>query len=99
MTNETEAGQVRLKEMLGHLADQSGLTQPEWKLLQDVTNGTMLFDPVMIQHLHSDIEDAEASYFEKWQVSRAELLEKIGRLDGLSRLAVIRRIDLLWSKA
>jgi hypothetical protein len=87
-----------MEVMLGELADQSGFTQPEWKFLQDVTNGTMLFNPVFIQHLHLDIEDAHASYFEKWDVSKAELLEKVGRLDGLSRLAVIRRIDLLWSQ-
>ena len=45
----------------------------------------------------AEVEDSEDFFFEKWGVVKGEILEKLNHLDALSRLGVVRRIDLLWN--
>jgi hypothetical protein len=89
--NMHEEDQANFGAMLGQLVEQAGFTASEWSCIADITNGTMIFDPLTLRNIHGDIEDAEDCFFAKWEVSREDILAKFKKLDSLSRLAIAVR--------
>ncbi len=82
---------ANFEAMLMQLAEQPGFSEAQWDCISDITCGSTLFDPTSIRNILGTIQDAEASYFDKWEVSRADILGKFAKLDSLSRLAVAVR--------
>ena len=93
----TEATKNRLDDMLKDMARAAGLSEDEWTLLQDVTSGTCLLDETVVRNLHAEVEDAEECLFEKRGMDRQAILTKLSKLDSLSRLAMVHRLDRLRS--
>lgn len=86
-----------LDEMLGVTADRLALPEDEGNLSLDGTMGTYIFWEDSVRPLTKGVEDLEPIYFEKRGVDRGSLLARLSKLDGLSRLALVSRLDRLRS--
>lgn len=93
-----EDDRARMEALLVEVADEAGLSEAELYCVADITCGTILFEPLAIRFMHGGVEDAELSYFQKWEVDRDELIAKLSRLDHLGRVAVAFRCRSLFAE-
>lgn len=87
----------RYHELLALALARVGLTEGEAGLLVDLTNGT-IFEPLTVaaQALHYEVQDAEDSYFPKWEVDRAMFVTKLRGYSLLERAAICDAIERFW---
>lgn len=71
-------------------------TAGELALLADICNGTAWDTQSINFGLVANAEDAEQSYFEKWNVDQYELLVKLKNLTLSQNLAMIDAIERFW---
>lgn len=71
-------------------------SEAEAHLLVDVFNGT-LFEPLEMVMLWASVSDAEDAYFQKWDVEKDDIVQRLRTLSFAEQVATIDAIERFWA--
>ena len=71
-------------------------TPGELSFLADICNGTMFTGGMIPLGLLADAQDAESEFYDKWEVDRKTLLDKLTKLSPCQEATLVDAIERFW---